>query len=208
MHPMNLNELAMRPARYWLRDGLVEIFLGLLMLVPSILFSLAARLLPKGSPLALSAPLGWLAAILALKWGLQEMKARVVSPRGGYIALPEPGKAARIGVVAVVFLSGALYTIFGPFARLDQSAGSLAGAVLALIFSACFFAGWIQARLPHMLLLAAVPPLAEIWIYRSGRSFREAMVWILVAQGGALVLSGSLRFRNFLKANPRGDFGA
>ncbi len=202
-----INEIATRPSRYWYRDGLVEIFLGLLMLVPSTLFSLAA-LLPKGSLLRILAPLGWLAAILAVKWGFQEMKARVVSPRGGYIALPEPGKAARISMVAVMMLTGALYSIFGPFARMDQSAGSLPGAVLALFFSACFFAGWIQAKLPHMLLLAAVPLLAEAWLYRSGAGFRETMIWILVAQGGALVLSGALRFRSFLKANPPRDFAA
>jgi hypothetical protein len=203
---VDLNEITMRPSQYWYRDGLVEIFLGLLMLVPAILFSLAARL-PAGSSLGILAPLVWLAAILAVKWGLKQMKARVVAPRAGYIVLPEPARATRAYLAGAMFLSGALYTIFGPFARVG-AAGSIAGAVLALFFSACFAGGWVQARLPHMLLVAAVPLLTGIWIYLAGLSFRDAMFWILVLQGGALVVSGAVRFRSFLKANPRGDFEA
>src|SRR5215470_4720946 len=94
---IDLDDIAMRPSRHWCEDGLVEIFLGLIMLVPSVLFSLASKL-PKGSPLGMVVPLVWLGTILLMKRGFEEMKKRVIFPRSGYLALPEPGKAMRVGI--------------------------------------------------------------------------------------------------------------
>jgi hypothetical protein len=43
---LDLNEIAKCPSRYWNRDGLVEVFVGLMMPVPAVLFGLAGEL-PK-----------------------------------------------------------------------------------------------------------------------------------------------------------------
>jgi hypothetical protein len=203
-NPINVDEIAKRPSRYWYQDGLVEIFVGLMMVVPACLFRLAQKL-PKGSLLLMLAPLAWLAVILALKRGLTTLKERLVSPRGGYIVLADASKAARISTAALFILLAIAFTILIPW---EGTWGGIPGLALAVVFSGCFLASWVQARLPHLLALAAIPLLTEIWIYRNGLGSKETMFWLMVIQGAALVISGALRLRSFLKNNPRTSFGA
>jgi hypothetical protein len=204
INPIALDDLTKRPSQYWNRDGLSEIFLGLTMLVPSCLFWLAEDL-PKGSLLRMLVPLAWLAVILVLKWGLKALKERLVSPRGGYVVLAESGKMARASAAALFILFVAAFTILGPLGR---PSGKIPGLALALFFSACFLVGWVQTRLPHMLVLAGIPLVTETWIYRNSLSFSGTIFLLLATLGGVMVLSGTLRLWRFLKANPRADFGA
>lgn len=200
----SIDDLVRRPSQYWNEDGLIEIFVGLMALIPACLFGLAGRL--RWVP-AMLLPLAWIAVTLLLKEGLKRMKERVVSPRSGYIALASSRRVQWIGV-AVFLLSGAVYTIARPFLHMDENWGRVPGLVVAVSFFASFLAGWVQARQAHLLILACAPLLAEIWIFRSGLGFGQAILWLLVAQGAALVVSGAVRFRSFLRANPRDRFSA
>jgi hypothetical protein len=199
--PIDLDEIAKRPFRYWNQDGLTELFVGFMMFVPACLFRLG-NVLPKGSSLVMLLPLAWLAAILAMKWGLKELKERVVSPRGGYVALPTWGRT----FIALFVLAAILATVaFIAFPSWPRQWGRTPALALAILFAALFFIGGLQAKSPYMLVLAAVPLLVGVWIYRNSVGFSESTSWVLLAQGVALAFSGAVRFRSFLKANPRVD---
>jgi hypothetical protein len=190
---LDLNEIAKRPVRYWNSDGLVEIFVGLMMIVPAALFSLV-RLFPKALPLVFVAQLAWVLVIFALKRGLMKLKERLTIPRGGYVKLPEPARGARIGrAVVAVLLMGAFCQLFP---------GTIQGLTFALLFSGSLFAGWVQWRESHLLALAVLPLLAELCAYRAGLSTMQTLFLLLMTQGAGLVVSGLLRLRRFLKANP------
>jgi hypothetical protein len=201
---LDLNEIAKRPSRYWNRDGLVEVFVGLMMLVPAMLFALAGQL-PKGSPLVMIAPLAWIAVILALKRCLTWFKDRLVVPRAGYVQLADPAKAARIGTIAVGVLLAIAFTLLLPGA---EAWGTAPGLALGLLLSACFVVAWVQARDARLLALAGVPLLVELCTYGRGFSSRQTLSLLLIAQGAGLVLSGLLRLRSFLKENPAGSLDA
>lgn len=203
-YPLDLNEIIQRPARYWLDDGLVELFLGATMLIPACLFGLCSYL-PKGSPVAMVAPLGWLLTMLLVKRGFLQLKSRLVAPRTGYIAPPEPGKAMRIaGPVLVAALVIAVGIALSFLPRLAWR-GSFFGFVLALVFAFTYLLAWRQTRLPRLLVLAAVPLLAAavIWVRQLNGS--GALLFLLFTQGGAVAVSGLLRLRLFLKSHPRTD---
>ena len=201
--PIDLDEIAKRPFRYWNEDGLTELFVGFMMFTPACLFRLG-NAIPKGSFLVMLLPLGWLAAILAMKWGLKELKERVVSPRGGYVALPARGRTS----IALVVLFAILATVaFIAFPSWPGQWGKTPGLALAILFAALFFIGGLQAKSPHLVVLAGVPLLVSVWIYRNSVGFSESVSWVLLAQGTALAFSGAVRFRRFLKANPRVDTG-
>jgi hypothetical protein len=195
---LDLNEIAKRPVRYWNSDGLVEIFLGLMMIVPAALFSLA-RLLPKASPLVFVAPLTWILVILVLKRGLMRLKERLTIPRGGYVKLPEPARAVRILTIAVFVLLGIASSLLP---QVPAWWGSIRGWAFGLLFSASCVAGWVQSRDAHWLALAGLPLVVGLFAYRTGFSGSQTLLLLLITQGTGLVVSGLRRLRRFLKVNP------
>lgn len=197
----SIDDVVRRPSQYWNEDGLVEIFVGLLALVPALLFGLATKI-PGVPPIVL--PFAWITVILLLKRALGVLKERVISPRTGYIVPAESG-TVKIVSILVVFVSAVVYEIWGLFTHMDQIWVRAPGLLLALFLSAAFLWGWLQARQLHFLFLAGVPLFAEVWIFRSGLDLRNAIIWLLLAQGVALVFSGAVRLRSFLRANPGGN---
>jgi len=201
---LDLNETAKRPARYWNRDGLIEIFVGLMMLIPAVLFGFAEQL-PKGSSLLMLAPVAWIIVILALKRGLAWFKERLVVPRGGYVKLPEPAIAVRVGTIAVGIALAVGFAALLPGAT---AWGMLPVLASALLFSACYVAGWVQWREAHLLALAVLPLLAALCAYVRVFSARQTLYLLLIIQGAGLVVSGLVRLRTFLKENPLSSLGA
>jgi len=202
MQPVHLDEIAQRPVRYWNRDGLAELMLGLLMMVSGGVF-LVAHALPKGSSFsqvwAFAAPVLWGGSALALKRGLLTLKERVTVPRGGYVALSKPCTTARVSMLAAAILIGG-YVLFA-WGEVERW-GWLAGPGLAMVFAAALLTGGLQYKLPHMLWLAAFSLLLGVWIWRLRAGF-DGGLWVMVWLGCAFVLSGALRLRSFLNANPR-----
>lgn len=197
----SIDDMISRPSQYWNEDGLIEIFVGLMALVPALLFGLVAKI-QEVPPIVL--PFAWITVILLLKRMLGALKERVISPRTGYI-VPAASRTVKIVAILLVLVSAMAYEIWGPFTHMDQIWGRVPGFLWALFFSAAFLWGWLQARQLHFLFLAGVPLFAEVWIFRSALDLRNAIFWLLVAQGVALVFSGALRLRSFLKVNPRGN---
>jgi len=203
MQPVHLDEIAQRPVRYWNRDGLTELMLGLLMMVSGGVF-LVAHALPKGSSFsqvwAFAAPVLWGGSALALKRGMFKLKEQLTFPRGGYVALPEPSTAYWVSALAAVVLVGGGYALIGR-GELERWAW-LAGPGIAMVFAVALLIGGLQYKLPHLLWLAAFSLLLGAWIWRLRAGF-DGGLWVMVWLGGAFVLSGALHLRSFLNANPR-----
>ena len=201
---LDLDAIAKRPLRYWNEDGLTEFFVGLMVLVPVCLFRAGETSL-KGSPFFIGVPLVWALAIVIMSRTYKTLKERIIAPRGGYVALREPRKTVRVvGAVLVASLMAVAALAF-PLAPILTRWGTVASLVLAGVWAACFVIGGIQGRQPHMLVLACVPLLVGLWIYLDNPSFMESSFRLCSIQGGALALSGAIRLRKFLKANPRID---
>jgi hypothetical protein len=208
---INLDEVASRPMKRFHLDGLGELGVGLIMLAGSG-FNLINRALPKGSPIAevyLWAGMILVAGCyLAIPWGLKRIKATIVVPRTGYVAL-RPSKSSRVilwaalGCGALIAAASIIRTMVYAKSALPELSG-MAGPGLAILFAACFLFAGLHYRWPHMLWLAAVSLLLGAWAYWIGAG-SEGGLWVMLGLGAAMALSGGWLLRSFVKANPKAE---
>jgi hypothetical protein len=201
---VDLDEATKRPMRYWDQDGLPGLVLGLVLIVSGGVF-LVGRALPRGSSIsqvyAIVAPILWGGSCLAMRWGLKKLKERITFPRGGYVALREPTLTYRASALAAVLLVGAGMALLNAKGGLPQWRW-MAAPGFATFFAVALLVGGLQYRLPHMLWLAAFSLVLGAWMYRI-RAGVEGGLWVMLWLGGAMALTGAVRLRSFLKANPR-----
>jgi hypothetical protein len=197
----SLDDFAKRPMRYWSQDGLPDLLLGLMLVVPGIVF-LAGEALPKASfssqAYSFVAPWVWLGCTLALVRIFKRLKERIIFPRAGYVALPDPTWRYWAAMVASAVLFG------NGMAFLWLRWNWLSGPGVALLMVTTLMIGAVQYRLPHMLWLAMVALLLGVATYQV-KTGMEGGLWVLVGLGIAMSLTGAWKLRNFLKANPRSE---
>lgn len=188
--------------RYWDQDGLPELMLGLLLTITGSAF-LAGYALPRESSIAqvyaFVAPIVWGGSSLAMSWGLRKLKERITFPRGGYVALRRPTPAYRVSALVVVLLVGGWMFLLRDGLTRGQS---VVAPGVAAFFVVALLVGGLRYRLPHMLGLAAFSLLLGAGAYRINAGSQGALS-VMVFLGVAMVLTGALRLRNFLKAFPR-----
>ena len=205
---VDVDEVSLRAAKYWMEDGLVELMFGLMMMLASGI-PLAARALPKGSLETFMSPFGnqaiSVASIYATTWGLKKLKERITYPRCGYVAFPQPTRKRRtvvMGFALLIVVAMALATLLladyrGLLSRLFVPA-------VAATFAACFLAGGLQYKQPTMLWEAFLTLLFATILglftnLRGGQAF-EALTTMV---GVSMAIIGAFRLRRFLKTNPR-----
>jgi hypothetical protein len=92
-------EIEQKTRRYWYVDGLVEIFIGLLLAVTGALV-LAMEQLPPGSWQRLTLVAGMMVIVLGGAWlggrGVRAVKARLTYPRSGYVSYRKPSRQRRL----------------------------------------------------------------------------------------------------------------
>lgn len=217
---MNIDQLADRPRKYALEDGVAELMLGLNAAVTGSAFAVFS-LLPKGSPAAQNyifvAQAIWLCASLGMAWGVKRLRERVTIPRGGYVAFEEPrpviaGRITTRALLAGLALASSFALVFflifhGPGAVRTVRQESLL-TVLAcgftLLIAALYVAGAVRYRLTYMYYLAAFSLLLGGWVYRA-ESGMGGVACVMALEGAAAALAGGIKLRHFMKSHPELD---
>ena len=203
MEPMNLDDLARRPQRYWDVDGLPEVTMGLLWMAwgGAWLFGeslphdqWAYKLYWSLTP-ALLAGGGFLAV-----WATKRLKARFTFPRAGYVAWKEPSRLANLGAAAVAILVSVVVVV--AIARADAPAGHNAAPVLGVILSLGFVVASLRQRAPHYLALAGVAIALGLALGTTAGGWESAN-WLFVWLGVASAFVGAVRFVLFMRRHPR-----
>jgi hypothetical protein len=204
MQSGDLDDLAARPMRHWDQDGLPELMLGLLFIASSAVF-LVGYALPRGSSTAQVyaqvGPICWAAASLSMRWGLKKLKERITFPRGGYVALSEPTPAYWACALGVVLLVGAGALLLNVEGGLAEGTW-MAAPGFAALFAAALVVGGLRYKLEHMVYLAAFSVILGAWMFRIGAG-PQGGLWVMMWLGTAMALTGAVRLKRFLKANPR-----
>jgi hypothetical protein len=204
---INVNKVTLRASQYWMEDGLVELMLGLLMSSQMGVY-LAAGALPKGPVTSFVSTFGAQALCvvltLSILGGFKKLKERITSPRTGYVALPTPSRkyrAVTMFVLIGVAVGLGLSILWDPD---TEWLSRIAMPAYAAVSAGCLIRGGLQYKQPSMLwegLLTLLFAASLNW-FTSLRGMKEVGA-LMVVVGICMASIGALRFRNFLKANPR-----
>lgn len=200
-------QLTRRTRQYWNIDGLSELSFGGLCLVLA-LFFLSQGLLPPDSLLASLLSTGFVLILIAsgltARRLIHTLKARLTYPRTGYVGYSHPNKNRRILNILVAFFMGAL--VAGMMAAAPISLVWIPG-VSGLIIGAAWLYFASRQGLLRFSLLAAFSALSGVGISLSGLSENPGLALFYALQGLALLISGGLTLRRYLKnyAAPRDD---
>jgi hypothetical protein len=200
---MNPNEARERSIRQAFEDGVEEIYVGLFMLVMSVIYLLYFNA-PRGSTLWQvmsegSTTIPW-ATVMALVAARKRIKAVYVFPRTGYVMfrtckwrkqllLGAGLSTLALGVAAIVWRS------------LLPSLADVAGLLTGIGFAACLLWGGVVYRFPHLNALAGLPLILGSVSYAIGARGVSSL-WVAGGVGAALAVVGAVRFRIFLKTHP------
>jgi hypothetical protein len=187
---IDLKSIERRQAQYSLEDGTIEVFLGLMMLVPGLIYIVNYRWMHT----PILASLLCIPFYLALPRVYRAVRERVVSPRGGYVAFKDP---PRWRFVAMMVLGLAIIPLvwFRP-----PTEWFTIGAVAILAATFLYLAANVRSLKwagYGVFVLAMV-----VWTYRTQPGL-EGMFWILIVIGAALALGGSFQFWRFLRTHAR-----
>jgi hypothetical protein len=191
---------------YWSEDGVVDLTLGLNLVVVGGLF-LIGYALPKGSSFARNyiwlAQAGWLACGLGMRYGIKALKERVTMPRGGYVALQEPGEGRTWALWGLSFAAMAMVWVVTRLVR-DAGWDRLTAPLVGILFAlALAFPGW-RYKLPHMIWLAVFSLLLGAGVYSLQRGFGESLCLMMIGLGTATSFVGALRLSRFIASHPLG----
>lgn len=195
--------------REWYRDGLPEIFLGL--------FSLAA-----GAFLTAGTRFRWVFAIVPLLFLVGSTsrlpnlffaaKARISDPRTGFVRPRQPDWLLRgrnrIAFVVAAGIAANLIRVVGPRVadRLDDAVPWLAWfwpALLTVPGALMSFAMWRQYGSRRFLWIGVVALVGALWGPLMQWPATDAIALALIAQGVAMLASGGITLRSFLRSHPR-----
>ena len=109
----NLNQTIRRTQQYWFEDGLVELLMGLLFMVLSILFWWQVSSDSKYAPLVGGIAMPFIITLGAILMGvtLRWLKQRFVYPRTGYITYAKPTNKQRSMSLLVGAVIGAVMAV-------------------------------------------------------------------------------------------------
>jgi hypothetical protein len=195
---MNVNQLTERPARYWIEDGMVDIFFGLQWLSLSIVLRIEA------SGWEMAALGAWTAATLASIWGLKRWKITLIAPRTGHVAMP--GRASVLSLRSVAAMFGAMLICGAAAVWLDWTRERVAAIGWLGFGYGCFFAiyyAWLAAqyKMPRYVWIAGAAMCAAIAAHGITDPQRSLLL-VLAMVGGALTLAGTAALAGFLWKNP------
>lgn len=195
----DVNAVMQRTYRYFYADGIVELGVGGLFLVVSLLLLLWNNF-ASGSPvnifLALGLPIVVIGGGFLLQRAVKAVKTRVTYPRTGFISYHERDKSLGRWVVPIGALLFVILYLF-PLAQIFQMA-MVEGSILFLVF------GYLGHRLeiPRFYILGILAALIGLGasIYVMGDL--AGSVILFAGSGLILILSGSIVLVRYLLANP------
>lgn len=221
---MKIDEIIDRPRRRWAEDGVVELTMGLLWFLTGAIFWFGQTVQPRssfGAFWAFAQSILWFCALFGSTWAMRRLKERVIAPRGGYVALMDAPATGHIAVKGMVLpfrwwrLLGPVLTLLCSLAlwwlkshdgwwRENPRAWTwMMGPAFAL-FLVIFILWWAvwRLRVLRYLWLAGLALVLGLWMYLTRAPFERNSVMIAWL-GGGLAVMGAIRFKSFLRDNPR-----
>ena len=200
MNEENLKKIQQRARQYWFVDGLAELFTGGACLFLAIYFWLY-QFEPISGWLSLLVMVGILCVGFAMRWIMQQIKARTTYPRTGYV---EPQsfweqKGLAGALLAFTILLNAFMVITSLKFPLSPIWTPLIGAV---IFAAIFAAISYQARLLRFAYLASFCLVTGGVMAFCGFGDWPATALLSALTGLILLVFGFLTRRAYQQQNP------
>ena len=199
----DVDQIIRRTQRYWYVDGLAEIAVGFVFIVLSVYF-LAENWAGNLSLNPVLANTGLLAIVVLVVWlfrqGLQAAKARLTTPRTGYVASPHRWHGSfwqRYGIMAwlaVVCLALLVLTFYTPAP--PSWAPLLTGSVAGLTV---LFLGYRFQLARFALLACAIVAIGGLVTYLNpGEPLAETLPSL--AGGACFLISGGLTLVHYLRS--------
>jgi hypothetical protein len=199
----DIDRMPERPRAYLAGSGVLPLTTGLVCLTYGVFALLQSRLMqtPEYRVYALVVQYVGIGCMLAVFWGITAIKRRMVFPRGGYVQLARPrgGFLAAAGVL--VFGALAFLVSLWPGARLSLDSRLIAPTFASLFAVVCFSTTWKERRSGALAFGLYLLCLAFVLWWMRGNSY-EGMAMLAVAVGLPMAITGALRLRRYLKANP------
>jgi hypothetical protein len=206
--PDPLVEARKRAQRFWYRDGLEEIVIGIIILLQNG-FTLAVRLGNSSSSWYVPVILIYLLLIAAFALSVRRIKAaireRITYPRSGYVDYGESVRKRRMVVGASAILATIATVLALRYAhasgwdfdygmqRLPAVCGLMLGAVLVYVY--------VRYGLPRFLVVGLFSIILGV-VVSIKYPYRLATVFSLAGVGCALLCSGGVTLWNYLRTAP------
>ena len=201
MEPLDLNDIARRPSRYWNLDGLPELMLGLLWMVWGSAW-LFGQTLPRDwrwNTYWLLVPAMLAAFVIGMNWLIRSLKERITFPRAGYVAWKEPDRRTSMAFGAAIVTAAMILAVVVLNRRPVEMRTP---AVLSVILSLAVLAVGVKQRTPRHIALGGVLLVLALAIGNITAGW-AAFNWMLVAAGVVCAMMGGIRLALFLRAHPR-----
>jgi hypothetical protein len=204
--PDHIDQTIKETRRYMYEDGLFEIAAGLLLLLIGLgLFSwLTFTEISSALGITLMAVLIALAVGggFLIKRAVEKLKQRITYPRTGYVAYKqdEPDRGRLFVIVAALLL--ALITLFLPeeLSRMSTIVGAFLGVVLVAL-------GY-RLGLKRFYALGFITLLSGLIMSALFEQETLGVAFTLAVSGLALIISGGLALRKYLKRHTKAEEGA
>jgi hypothetical protein len=200
MNNVDLVDVARRPARYWLADGVPELVMGLLWMAWGTAW-LVGNALPRGRTFSVF----WMLtpALLAVSgvgavWLIKRIKARLTFPRTGFVEWREPTAAERVLAAGVAVVTAAV--LAGTVMRAGSNPAH-AAPVLGVILSLAFVVASLRQRAPHYLAFAGVALATGLALGAIGGAW-TSVSWMFIVLGATSTVFGSVRLLHFVRTHP------
>ena len=206
--PDPLAEARKRAQRFWFRDGLDEIVIGIIILLQNG-FTLAIRLGNSSSSWYWPAILIYLLLLVAFALSAARISAaireRITYPRSGYVDYGESVRKRRMVVGALAILATVAGVLVLRYAvargwdfnyemqRLPAVGGLMLGAVLVYMY--------VRYGLPRFLVLGLFSIILGVAV-SINYPYRFATVFSVAGVGCALLCSGGVTLWNYLRTAP------
>ncbi len=191
-----------RARLYWYRDGISEIAFGVICLFLGLYFLILA-VLPPGSLLASMLSIGMVFYILASGYittkAVNAAKARLVYPRSGYVQLrPPPTRRRYLVALLAMLISGSVIALLSFTSAPISWIPAISGFIFAVVLA---FLGY-QNNLPRFYGLSVLALVIGIAVAISNLEQNLDLALFYTGIGVAIILSGLLVLRNYLKSTP------
>ena len=200
---VDLKSIERRPMQYWNVDGLPELVMGLLWIVWGGAW-LVGLALPRGKVWSVYwslAPVLLILTAAASTWAIKKLKARITFPRAGYVEWQAPTSGQRLAGMSVAAVTAAAVVALVTLSRRVSDLASLAAPGMGVLLSLAFVLASRTQRAPHLLLLAALS-LVLGFVFGALDPGWDALNWMLLVLGAAMMIVGAVRLRLFLLKNP------
>jgi hypothetical protein len=199
----DLKKPQLRALQYWLMDGVIELFVGIIVLLAAIVYYIQNS--TPGS--LLSRILGIASVILVCgggfggRWIIQHIKERTTYPRSGYVSYKSGWKSKEnvvIAIIVLVLILGYVVLTLVTDSKLADWGPVVSGVCMGILL---IQAGYHSA-LPRFYILAFLGLLIGVGLVASGLHAALGLPLFFGLNGLILLASGGLTLGKYLRHTP------